>query len=445
MDDSGWLSTRNKKKVPKPQHRIKKMRSSNLKPVKSTCIRITNSPPPKQLFTATKQSSLNDFFSTHEDPQMEVEVNFDHDSQAGKLEQNSQGNSNINLSDTNVVTKCSGMSEKNDENKLRSETLHGDCRNKDGSLEDEATITSDINLFAERDKETKGNHYFVDHVNIVSRSNKGNNISTRENNDENIIAAKINAGNLNKRRSVKRMHFSGESDVSLDNPEKRTRLDVTLPENDLKLSKDCAVTYNYLVNDKNKKSDRTIPHAVKDNTVQPQSVDADLGFDSEYGINTEGINVPVSCFSSQSLDLGSQLSLKSQELEFESVNTLNFDTQYDNLSLELNNESLSALRSLKGESLTFSSQTEDTDTICNLVDADTINVDLSLSTDCQSETFNRKYDASLDLSSQNDSVDIGAKTCDVTDSQELLHDDSQLSLTSSPSGSVFEYQSLDFS
>lgn len=42
------------------QARILRTRSSTLKPLKQTSG--SHSPPPKQLFTATKQSSLNDFF-----------------------------------------------------------------------------------------------------------------------------------------------------------------------------------------------------------------------------------------------------------------------------------------------------------------------------------------------------------------------------------------------
>ncbi|XP_060565869.1 histone-lysine N-methyltransferase, H3 lysine-79 specific-like [Ruditapes philippinarum] len=470
MDSDGWLSTKNKKKLQRPQPRLKKTRSSTLKPPKSS-LQITHSPPPKELFTSTKQSSLIDFFSANSEPQMEVEVIFDHDSQTQKLNASTKSNDCLGRSSSQSVKE--DLQEDRRENSRNKSTDSIPVDEEQENLYNNMTVTVDSKTKVQIEDEKE-----------FSPTGKESENSVSPNCHEMVTnvadtTIRLDSKDLNARRPLKRIKCYEDTNVDADNPLKRARLDVCVMGNDDKLSNtNCEISVN-VVNNSNKSNREVLSnmdHSVTYVSNNQKTIDMEL----EMGNGSDAIdsNLQFSCSNSQSLDLGSPLALNSQDVELSTLDAADLEIPNDVLSNTVQNEDIHEC------SLTFTCETENIDNLTKdgedsnvivdmftLADSqnimsvknfdksdntikpggdESLNTDSVTLTDSQDDTLvctgdNITSEDSLDLTNEGHLFDIGANSKNTVDLPESSKDDSQLTFSSSSPESLSEYQSLDFS
>lgn len=444
MDCDGWLSTRNKKKVQQLQHRVQKRRSSTLKSVKTNCLQMSHSPPPKQLFTATKQSSLNDFFSAGGDHHLEVEVNLDDDAEEINHNQKQSVCETTELSAytyQNNGQESMSVRDRGIEHRNRAD-LRG--KEKDSFCCNAEAFRRQTNI---RDIETELENSPTDvkSSTAVTRKIVNNRI------DIETEELEGSDGEVDiKPTKVKRK--SRELDNNLSPCAKRKKSNKMMAQIKLNMIENADWIHDVKTCENSEKDDE-----IREGTAgQPLRSDRNIDSVSEI---SQDIRLPMSCFSSQSLQLDSQVSLDNLQTEFDGAFTLTLETQsvplqkqkeFENTDLELHVHTSSfgnvkedvgtesEGQDLLTSSLTFSSQDEAVGPLSN---------GITFTPGSLNGTSSRKYEdplssESLDLSSQKDSFDLSKETRGDDTLADELGEDSQLSFELSPLEQVHNDGSL---
>jgi hypothetical protein len=387
---------------------------------------------------------------------MEVEVIFDHDSQAQKLNASNKSDDCLSRSSSQSVTE--DLQEDRRGNSRNKSTDSVPVDEEQENLYNNMTVMVDSKMKVQIEDEEEFSHTGKERANSVNP-----NCHEIVTNVADSIG--LDSKYLNVRRPLKRIKCYEDTNADADNAFKRARLDICVMGNDDKLTNTNSAICVNVVNNRNKSKREDPPNM--DNSVTDVSNNQktiDLELEMENGSDAIDSNLQFSCSNSQSLDLGSPLTLNSQDVELSTLDATDLEIPNNVLGNTVQNEDIHEC------SLTFTCETENIDNLTKdgedsniIVDTftladsqnvtsvknfdksditiklggeESLNTDAFTLTDSQEDTLVCTEDNitsvdSLDLTSESHLLDIGANSKNTVDLPESPRDDSQLTFSSS--------------
>lgn len=320
-----------------------------------------------------------------------------------------------------------------------------------------------VNSFKSDAKTRKVKEITSEHLPIsVDENSKENEEKFVELEDVNDLSNNFEGTNRKPKTEEGRYHVSSKepgnrkrcgSELSHDlGPSvKRNRTDAIVFENDLELT-DNTIRGNRTESvELNEKGEQTSASCSETTRLEQDSIEDPDRF-TECDVTSQDLSVSISCFSSQSLNLESQLSLTSQQSVLETDYTLTLNTEIGVKAASVESTDLLELERLQEETGTELLENDLVESSLSLSSqdkkVDSVSLDIPFTLNSKSENEEKKYEqsvstASLDLSDQSDSLYVGTEgTENNVISPNELQTQSQLSFESSSPVNLLEYESL---